>query len=603
MYEFVGIDFGTSTTLVAASKSGLKAEVVDLNSTNKNSVKSTSKFLPSVIAWDGKDDFLFGNDAENAGKDYIRFQSPKSVITEMDEHGIDFDTTRAISEYLKHIKKQVEESIQIDFSKTPVRFGCPAYWNAAQREVLANCATNAGFKKITLTDLQEEPIAAGLGWFDEQGADLARDSYVVKKPKSGSQDRFQPEVNVLVFDMGGGTLDLALLRVHREAAKNTYNVSVRASDSSNVSGDAVDTLIASYFVKKFSLDNPSNDPDLLKVCEQAKIDLSTLDKSINPFGSHNLEIDRFTLNKLIEPIVENAMAKIRQTLTMGILGKADRRAAMLLGWKPDASLDYKSESGDKDFVKFESSKSKVHSGGWEILEEYLDVVVLAGGMCHIPAIQDAIKSRFPNTAVVLGDSGLNLQEMVVLGLATSDQPKTFDAFRPPVDVVLTWLDRSGQENREVLFTAFDPLYENSFTQDFRFGRLKTLNSAETTKASLTFESRAGKPLFFDFYKEVLDKKDGKVVGEERLESKEDPMSLTFSIGPNRPFVFKAYLNGQIYIQDSSGVELAATIDWPEYAAETVGRGKAQAIKIVHRGSMFIPMEALSPHRNTWTVRT
>ena len=83
------------------------------------------------------------------------------------------------------------------FDSAELRMGCPAMWLGPRRERFCRIAADAGLD-LGVADLLDEPIAAGISWVWDAWQ------------RAGEW----PSGNVIVFDYGGGTLDVACLQVH-----------------------------------------------------------------------------------------------------------------------------------------------------------------------------------------------------------------------------------------------------------------------------------------------------------------------------------------------------------------------------------------------------
>ena len=105
-----------------------------------------------------------------------------------------------------------------------VRLGCPVVWDGAQRRRLLDIAATAGLP-VAESGLIEEPVAAGLAWLTHRYLGLGE----------------RPAGRLLVFDMGGGTVDVAVMTV---AAGPRPRVRVLAAAGAAVAGDALDAAVA-----------------------------------------------------------------------------------------------------------------------------------------------------------------------------------------------------------------------------------------------------------------------------------------------------------------------------------------------------------------------
>ena len=107
------------------------------------------------------------------------------------------------------------------------RLGCPAMWDGAQRRRLIENALRAGIA-VGDNTLIDEPIAAGVAW-------------IVHRTERMNQS---VQGKLLVFDMGGGTLDLAVLDVNASSG-DVPEIHVQAATGMGRAGDALDRAIVS----------------------------------------------------------------------------------------------------------------------------------------------------------------------------------------------------------------------------------------------------------------------------------------------------------------------------------------------------------------------
>ena len=178
----------------------------------------------------------------------------------------------------------------------------PAYFNDAQRNATQNAAKIAGINCIRMIN---EPTAAAL-------------AYGILGNKSDE------ERNIIVYDMGGGTLDVSLLNID----EGIFEV-LATTGNSYLGGEDFTKEIYTYCVNTFKHDNEINNQQKIKIhqyklkelkekCEEAKINLSYLDKTeikvSNFWGSVDLnieltqakfqEISQELLSKALEPVHE-----------------------------------------------------------------------------------------------------------------------------------------------------------------------------------------------------------------------------------------------------------------------------------------------------------
>jgi actin-like ATPase involved in cell morphogenesis len=182
----IGIDFGTTKTLVATMEG---------HTTQPRAIRLGRRGydLPTTVHADSNSCFLFGDDADDQlGLDpanYLRrIKRHLGTKKEFVLGGHRYGAVLLVRKFLEHIKTRVEEEDlhgPIDHAVITV----PAKYGPAARADLSEAAANAGFPSVELLD---EPIAAGIAFLHAKSeSDL------------GSE--------VLVFDWGGGTLDIAMV--------------------------------------------------------------------------------------------------------------------------------------------------------------------------------------------------------------------------------------------------------------------------------------------------------------------------------------------------------------------------------------------------------
>ena len=186
--------------------------------------------MPSV-AFAGSRTLLVAEDALTQNPVRL-ISSVKRCITEnkAEVSNADGSATRSADVVIERIlrepaKRAIEERLPIT-APGVTRFGCPAMWDADQRERLLGIAENAGFRVGPAT-LVDEPIAAGLSWIGI----------------ATQHERYFDNERVLVFDMGGGTLDVAVLDVTTNPGREP-EILVLSSSGYNSAGDALDDRIA-----------------------------------------------------------------------------------------------------------------------------------------------------------------------------------------------------------------------------------------------------------------------------------------------------------------------------------------------------------------------
>jgi molecular chaperone HscA len=311
----VGIDLGTTNSLVATVKSGLSETIFD---------NQGHDILPSVVSYQ-KDQILVGNDAkafaiidpENTivsakrliGRSLTDIQNKyhslpyqfcgdenhPSIITRSGK----INPVQVSAEILKTLSLRAQESLGGEL--TGVVITVPAYFDDAQRQSTKDAATLAG---INVLRLLNEPTAAAV-------------AYGLDNNQVGQQEGI-----IAVYDLGGGTFDISILRLN----KGVFEVLATGGDSA-LGGDDFDVTLVDYLIEQAGLKrplSPSLERQLLDQACKAKEALTRvethqvtleLDKgSLNTNDLWSGEITKTQFEALIKPLVAKTLRACRRAL-------------------------------------------------------------------------------------------------------------------------------------------------------------------------------------------------------------------------------------------------------------------------------------------------
>ena len=211
--SFIGIDFGTTKTMVAEYDSERKmAKVQRLGRGGFE--------MPTSIYVTEHEEVLFGDDADDEGlldsSNHIRrfkMLLGKSTRTQFGtKTATPIDLT---SEFLTHVRTRLESEV-LHQEVEGLVLTVPAMFGPAQRKDLTTAAERAGFKRV---ELLAEPVAAGIAYCDHH-ADLSKN------------------LRFLVVDWGGGTFDLAL--VERNGAYDCKVIGEFVTGTDDIGGEDLD---------------------------------------------------------------------------------------------------------------------------------------------------------------------------------------------------------------------------------------------------------------------------------------------------------------------------------------------------------------------------
>ena len=315
--KIIGIDLGTTNAAAAVMQAG-KPVIIP----SAEGASLYGKAFPSVVAFAKDGQMLVGEPAKRQA-----VSNPEGTVTATKRkmgtkftyniYGKDY-TPQQISAYiLQKIRHDAEEFIGEKIKKAVITV--PAYFNDDQRQATKDAGEIAGLEVIRIVN---EPTAAAL-------------SYGLDK-----QDK---EEKILVFDFGGGTLDVTIM----EFGGGVFEVKSTSGDT-QLGGTDMDAALVNFITKDFEketgIDLNEDKTAVQRVreaAEKAKIELSTtLESDINlPFVSATskgpkhlaMKITRAQLEKIIDPIVQRCKKPLEQSIKDAKLKKEDIKRIILVG--------------------------------------------------------------------------------------------------------------------------------------------------------------------------------------------------------------------------------------------------------------------------------
>lgn len=207
------------------------------------------------------------------------------------------------AEVLRTLAQRAEESLSGELDGAVITV--PAYFDDAQRQATKDAATLAGIKVLRLLN---EPTAAAIAYGLDQGE----------------------EGLFLVYDLGGGTFDVSLLRFSR----GVFEVLATGGDSA-LGGDDFDARIVSFWLEEAGLSmqtlGPAERHQWLMLAKQAKEKLTDIDAVAmqSPIGLKH--IDRSTFETITKPLLDKTLLALRRALRDASVEPADLHAAILVG--------------------------------------------------------------------------------------------------------------------------------------------------------------------------------------------------------------------------------------------------------------------------------
>ena len=359
----VGIDLGTTNSLVAIVHPETKKPIC-LKEHDANSI------VPSVIYFDENNNIIVGEEAHQhleinpantifsakrlMGKSYndiknnANFFSYKVIddntdsLVKVQVNNKFYSPIELSSFILKELKKRAEHILKTPVTKAVITV--PAYFNDAQRQATRDAGKLAGLDVLRIVN---EPTAASLAY--------------------GLGINTTDEKVIAVYDLGGGTFDISLLKI----TNGIFEV-LSTNGDTYLGGDDFDKAIIDYWIEENKIDielltkNKSLLQSLRLAAEKAKKHLSSNDSFSSQLNEYTLSISKVVFEQLIQPLI----SKTIKCCEIAVI---------------DAGIDFKE----------------------------IDTIVMVGGSTRIPAVKEAVSNYFQKQV----NDSINPDEVVALGAA------------------------------------------------------------------------------------------------------------------------------------------------------------------------------------------
>lgn len=318
MTKIIGIDLGTSNSAAAVMMGGKPTLIPAAEGTTIG-----GKAFPSYVAITKDGDLIVGEPARrqaitNPNNTIVAAKRKMGTDHIFKLQGKEYKPQQISAFILQKIKKDSEAFLGEKIEKAVITV--PAYFDDNQRQATKDAGTIAGLDVVRIIN---EPTAASLAF---------------------GLDKSKQEMKILVFDFGGGTLDVTIM----EMGGGVFEVMSTSGDTL-LGGTDMDKVIIDYVVddfrKKTGIDLTTDSTAMTRIreaSEKAKIELSTvMETDINlPFifhdpssGTKNLEIilTRAKFEELINPIVERCKPSVEKALEDAKLPTSDISKIVLIG--------------------------------------------------------------------------------------------------------------------------------------------------------------------------------------------------------------------------------------------------------------------------------
>jgi len=318
MSRIIGIDLGTSNSAASVMEGG-KPKIIP---SAEGTTVGGGKAFPSYIAFTKDGELLTGEPARrqavlNPERTFSAFKRKMGTDYKYKAGDKEYSPQQLSSFILQKIKRDAEAFLGQKIEKAVITV--PAYFNDAQRQATKDAGAIAGLEVVRIIN---EPTAASLAY---------------------GLDKAEHEQKILVFDLGGGTLDVTIM----DFGQGVFEV-LSTSGDTQLGGTDMDNEIVEWIAKEFKNESGidlSKDPMALQrvkeAAEKAKIELSgVLETEINlPFitadsnGPKHLSMKftRARLEDLIKPTVDRCRHPLEQALSDAKLTPNDISKVVLVG--------------------------------------------------------------------------------------------------------------------------------------------------------------------------------------------------------------------------------------------------------------------------------
>ncbi|MEN7282891.1 Fe-S protein assembly chaperone HscA [Pseudomonas aeruginosa] len=315
----VGIDLGTTNSLVAAVRSGVAEPLPDAQG---------RLILPSAVRYHAERAEVGESARAAAAKDPFN-----TIISVKRLMGRGLEDVKQLGEQLPYRFRQGESHMPfietVQGLKSPVEVSAdilrelrqraettlggelvgavitvPAYFDDAQRQATKDAARLAGLNVLRLLN---EPTAAAVAYGLDKGA----------------------EGLVAIYDLGGGTFDISILRLTR----GVFEVLATGGDTA-LGGDDFNHAIAGWVIEQAGLSadlDPGSQRQLLQIACAAKERLTDEASVRVAYGDWSGELSRATLDELIEPFVARSLKSCRRAVRDSGVDLEEIRSVVMVG--------------------------------------------------------------------------------------------------------------------------------------------------------------------------------------------------------------------------------------------------------------------------------
>lgn len=313
----IGIDLGTTNSLVAAVRSGQPTILLD---------EQERPLTPSIVhygneitvgyeagclaAQDPKNTLisvkrLIGRSLADVQQRYPNlpydFAQTENGLPLIVANNVAVSPIEVSSEILKKLTALAEKRLGGELQGAVITV--PAYFDDAQRQSTKDAAKLAGLNVLRLLN---EPTAAAIAY----GLDSGQEGIIA------------------VYDLGGGTFDISILRL----SKGVFEVLATGGDTA-LGGDDFDHLLADWIAEKSGIQAQTEQQkrQLIELATQIKIALTDSQSAVISYDDWQGEISRDEFNALISNLVKRSLLACRRALKDAGISTEDVREVVMVG--------------------------------------------------------------------------------------------------------------------------------------------------------------------------------------------------------------------------------------------------------------------------------
>jgi molecular chaperone DnaK len=315
--KIIGIDLGTSNSAAAVMEGGRPTIIPSAEGTSLG-----GKAFPSYVAFTKDGQMLVGEPARrqavsNPEGTVMAIKRKMGTDHKVRVMGKEYTPQQVSAFILQKIKRDAEAYLGNKVEKAVITV--PAYFNDNQRQATKDAGTIAGLEVVRIIN---EPTAAAIAY---------------------GLDKAEKEQKIMVFDLGGGTLDVTIM----EYGQGVFEV-ISTSGDTQLGGTDMDNSLVEYIAKEFKADTGVDitkdkmaTQRIREAAEKAKIELSsTLETEVNlPYLSADssgprhlaMKLTRAKLEELVRPTIERCRKPLKQALEDAKLTSEKIEKVILVG--------------------------------------------------------------------------------------------------------------------------------------------------------------------------------------------------------------------------------------------------------------------------------